>query len=200
MLAEILQDYQIILASQSPRRQRLLKELQIDFTIKNFNIPEHCPKDLKAEKIPCHIAALKSKPFEDILKEQEILITADTIVWHKEKALEKPSDKAAAAKMLQQLSGATHRVITGVCIKTKYKTEIFSETTQVMFKALSEQEIVYYINHCQPFDKAGSYGIQDWIGLVGIRRIEGNYHNVMGLPVCRLYEKLKKPQDFFINT
>ena len=197
MLTETLKDYQIILASNSPRRQELLKKLNLHFTVKVFDVKETYSKNLQAESIALHIAHLKSQPFKNILKKNEIVITSDTIVWAKNKVFGKPICKESAAKTLQELSGNTHQVITGVCVRSKYKKITFSDTTEVTFGTLSNEEIYHYVDHYKPYDKAGSYGIQEWIGMVGIEKIKGNYHNVIGLPIYKLYKLLKNPKIFF---
>jgi septum formation protein len=189
MLREKLQHKRIILASGSPRRQQFLRELDIDFTIQLKEVEEVYPNHLQASEITIFLAELKANAF-DLLEENEILITSDTIVWHENKALGKPKDVQDAFDMLQSLSGKTHEVITSVCFKTKTSLETISETTKVTFNSLSDEAIRYYIETYKPFDKAGSYGIQEWIGLVGIAKIEGSYTNVVGLPVDKVYKKL----------
>ena len=189
MLREKLQHKRIILASGSPRRQQFFREMDIDFTIQIKEVEEIYPNDLQASEITIFLAELKANAF-DLLEENEILITSDTIVWHENKALGKPKDAQDAFQMLQSLSGKTHEVITSVCFKTKNTLETITETTKVTFKSLADEAIRYYIDTYQPFDKAGSYGIQEWIGLVGITKIEGSYTNVVGLPVEKVYKKL----------
>jgi septum formation protein len=189
MLREKLQHKRIILASGSPRRQQFFRELDIDFTIQIKEVEEIYPNDLQASEITIFLAELKANVF-DLLEENEILITSDTIVWHENKALGKPKDAQEAFEMLQSLSGKTHEVITSVCFKTKNSLETITETTKVTFNSLSDEAIRYYIETYKPFDKAGSYGIQEWIGLVGIAKIEGSYTNVVGLPVDQVYQKL----------
>ena len=189
MLKEKLSEYNIILASNSPRRQQFFKDLQLSFSIKTKGTEEVYPETLKGAEISDYLAELKSKAF-NTLNEKDILITSDTIVWHNNKALGKPKDIKEATKMLSQLSNNTHTVITSVCIRTKNQQTIFNDSTQVTFKKLSLEEIEFYINNFSPFDKAGSYGIQDWIGKIGITNIEGCYFNVMGLPIQKLYKEL----------
>lgn len=189
MLREKLQHKRIILASGSPRRQQFLRELDIDFTIQLKEVEEIYPNHLQASEITIFLAELKANAF-DLLEENEILITSDTIVWHENKALGKPKDAQEAFEMLQTLSGKTHEVITSVCFKTKNSLDTITETTKVTFNSLSDEAIRYYIETYKPFDKAGSYGIQEWIGLVGIAKIEGSYTNVVGLPVDKVYQKL----------
>lgn len=189
MLKEKLQHKRIVLASGSPRRQQFFRELNIDFTIQIKEVEEIYPEDLKASEITVYLAELKANAF-DLLADNEIVITSDTIVWHENNALGKPKDVQEAFNMLQSLSGKTHEVITSVCFKTKNTLETITETTKVTFNSLSDEVIRYYIETYKPFDKAGSYGIQEWIGLVGIEKIEGSYTNVVGLPVDKVYQKL----------
>ncbi|WP_298764199.1 Maf-like protein [uncultured Polaribacter sp.] len=189
MLKEKLKNYNIILASGSPRRQQFFKDLAIDFTIQLKPVKEIYPKTLKAEEITNYLADLKSKAFTD-LSEKDILVTSDTIVWLENKALGKPKDKADAIKMLQSLSGKSHKVITSICLKSKNYKHIISDSTQVTFKNLTTEEIEYYVTTYKPFDKAGAYGIQEWIGFIGIEKIEGSYFTVVGLPVHKLYKAL----------
>jgi septum formation protein len=192
MLNEKFKNHRIILASGSPRRQQFLKELDVDFEIQLKDIEEIYPEHLQAEEITNFLAKLKASAFVLNLQENDILITSDTIVWLNNKALGKPKDYEDAFKMLTEMSGTTHKVITSVCIKTTNKESVFYEETLVTFTKLSSDEIKYYLNNYQPFDKAGSYGIQEWIGLVAIEKIEGSYANVVGLPTHRLYEELTK--------
>lgn len=184
--------YKVILASKSPRRQELLKGLGMDFEIRTKEIEEVFPPALFKEEIPLYLSNLKAKAFEKELKEDELVITSDTIVWNENKQLGKPKDRAEAIKMLQNLSGKQHEVITAVTLMTKTKTHSFCEITKVFFKELSLDEIAYYIDNYKPYDKAGSYGIQEWIGFVGIEKIEGDYFNVVGLPLFRLNKELKQ--------
>jgi len=190
MLKEKLKNYNIILASGSPRRQQFLRDLDLDFEIRLKDVEEIYPPNLIEEDITNYLAVLKSDAFEGELIDSDILITSDTIVWHENKALGKPRDYDDAFQMLQSLSNKTHLVITSVCFKTKYKTEVISETTKVTMHPLSDIEIEYYLNKCQLYDKAGSYGIQEWIGYIGVAKIEGSYPNVMGLPVDQVYQYL----------
>jgi septum formation protein len=189
MLREKLQHKNIILASGSPRRQQYFKELDIDFSIQLKEIEEIYPNHLKAEEITNFLAELKANAFND-LNEKDILITSDTIVWHENKALGKPKNYQDAFAMLQSMSGKTHEVITSVSFKTNVKLETIFEVTKVTFKKLSDAAITYYLDNYKPFDKAGSYGIQEWIGLIGISNIEGSYANVVGMPVDKVYDKL----------
>ena len=180
----------IILASASPRRQQLLKELGIDFTVEVKPVDETAPQELKAEQIPLYLSQLKAAQFKNMVDENTVVITADTIVWINEKEIGKPKDYADAVNMLKTLSGNMHEVFTGVTLTSKSKSHSFFVTTKVFFKQLSEQEITYYLDNYKPFDKAGSYGIQEWLGYIGIEKIEGSYFNVMGLPLKELYEEL----------
>jgi septum formation protein len=192
MLPEKFKNKRLILASGSPRRQELFKELGIQFTIQVKEVEEKYPTGLKEEEITNYLAELKAIAFENELLENDIVITADTIVWHKDKALEKPLNKQDAKRMLKELSDASHKVISSVCIKTLTFQKTFFDVTKVYFKPLTETEINYYVENYQPFDKAGAYGIQEWIGFIGVTRINGSYFNVMGLPVHKLYEELLK--------
>ena len=192
MLNEKFKNHRIILASGSPRRQQFLKELDVDFEIQLKDIEEIYPEHLQAEEITNFLAKLKASAFALDLDDNDILITSDTIVWLNNKALGKPKDYDDAFEMLTEMSGTTHKVITSVCLKTIDKEVVFYEETLVTFTALSSDEIKYYLNNYKPFDKAGSYGIQEWIGLVAIEKIEGSYANVVGLPTHRLYEELMK--------
>ncbi|WP_438977912.1 Maf-like protein [Polaribacter sp.] len=189
MLKEKLKDYNIILASGSPRRQQFFKDLDIDFTIILKSVDEVYPKELKETEITDFLADLKSKAFTN-LSDKDILITSDTIVWLNNKALGKPKDDEEAFNMLSALSGKTHKVITSISIKTNRFQKMINDVTKVSFKQLSDAEIEYYIKNYKPFDKAGAYGIQEWIGFIGIDKIEGSYFNVVGLPVHKLYKTL----------
>jgi septum formation protein len=192
MLSEITKDKHIILASGSPRRQELFKELGIKFSIQVREIEENYPSNLQAEEITNYLAELKAQAFKNDLLENDIVITSDTIVWHKNKALEKPKTKQQAIEMLQSLSGTKHKVITSICIKTLLAQKVFFDVTYVTFKNLTTQEVEFYVKNYNPFDKAGGYGIQEWIGFIGVTKLEGSYFNVMGLPVHKLYEELLK--------
>ena len=187
MLREKLQEYNIILASGSPRRQQFFKDLDIDFSIQLKPIEEIYPKELKGAAITDYLANLKSKAFIN-LAEKDVVITSDTIVWLDDKALGKPKNEEEAFAMLRSLSGKKHEVITSISIKTKNNQQIISDVTAVTFKDLRDEEINYYIKNYKPFDKAGAYGIQEWIGFIGIINIEGSYFNVVGLPVHKLYK------------
>jgi septum formation protein len=190
MLATKLSQYSLILASGSPRRQQFFKDLDLDFEIRLKEIEEVYPPELKAGEITNYLAELKASAFEGELNENEILITSDTIVWHNNKALGKPKDEQDAFAILKSLSNATHEVITSVCFKTKEKSEIISEITKVTFNTLSDESIRYYLTHYKPYDKAGAYGIQEWIGFIGVAKIEGSYTNVMGMPTDKVYDYL----------
>lgn len=190
MLSEKLSKYNIILGSASPRRQLFFKELHIDFTIQVKEVDEVYPPELQGNEITDYLADLKSKAFTN-LKENDLVITSDTIVWLENKALEKPKYEAEAFAMLKKISGKKHEVITSISLKSAHFQKIINDTTQVFFKELSEEEINFYIKNYQPFDKAGGYGIQEWIGFVAIEKIEGSYFNVMGLPVHKLYKELQ---------
>ncbi|MBG6188493.1 Maf-like protein [Flavobacterium sp. CAN_S2] len=190
MLRNKLKKYTLILASGSPRRQQFFKDLDLDFEIRLKEIEEIYPPELKAHEITNYLAELKASAFEGELNPNEILITSDTIVWHNNKALGKPKDEQDAFEILKSLSNATHEVITSVCFKTNEKVEIIHEITKVTFTELSEESIRYYLENYKPYDKAGSYGIQEWIGFIGVSKIEGSYANVMGMPTDKVYEYL----------
>ncbi len=184
-------NHNIILASQSPRRQQLLKDLEFNFQVKTKNgIKENYPEEVIGHDIATYLSELKASAFSDELEEKDILITADTIVLLNEKVLGKPEDRADAISMLRQLSGKKHQVVTGVSLTSTEKQASFSAVTDVFFKELTEAEISYYVDKYEPYDKAGAYGIQEWIGYIAVERIEGSYFNVMGLPVQQLYEKI----------
>ena len=184
-------DKKIILASKSPRRQFILTEAGIEFTVKPVDILEDHYVNLPVDEIAQHIAEQKAKQFP-YLKEKEIVIAADTTVIINDNILGKPEDEEDARQMLSSLSGKTHRVTSGVCVKDRNQVVSFSDTTMVQFKTLTDKEIQYYIDNYEPFDKAGSYGIQEWIGMIGVTRIEGSYFTVMGLPIHKLYNELLK--------
>jgi len=193
MVNKIFENYNIILASQSPRRQQLLKELGLDFTVKVIDgIEEYFDTNLKSYEIPMFLAKQKASFYTKILDEKTILITADTIVWLDDEVLPKPANYKEAFKILKKLSGKKHEVITGICLSSKTKQDCFYSRTEVFFKELSNEEINYYIENYKPYDKAGAYGIQEWIGYVGITKIKGSYFNVVGLPVQKLFSKLCK--------
>ena len=186
-------DYHIILASNSPRRRELLSGLGLDYEVRTLpGIDESYPDTLQGEEIPVYISSKKASAYLDALKDNELLITADTIVWLDGRVLGKPADEDEARQMLRSLSGKTHQVITGVTLATTTFQKSFASVSQVTFASLTEEEISYYVTHYHPMDKAGSYGVQEWIGFIGVERIEGSYFNVMGLPVQRLYRELKE--------
>ncbi len=191
MLLENLQKYDLILASKSPRRQQLLSDLGLKFKVQSMDIPEDFPEGLGMTEVPIYLAELKADAFRPLLKENQLVITADTIVWLDGKVLNKPADYAEGFQMLSDLSGKKHQVITGVCLLSTEKKVSFHSTTDVWFKKLSKEEIHFYLENYRPYDKAGAYGIQEWIGYIGINRIEGSFFNVMGLPVQSVYEHLK---------
>ncbi len=192
LLNEKLKSYHIILASGSPRRQLFFKDLGLDFEIKLKPIKEEYPSTLQHVEISDYLAQLKAQPFKKELKEKDILITSDTIVWHNNKALGKPLNEADAFNILKSINNDTHEVITSVCFTTNTSQKTIHDITKVTFKNLSEEEIKYYINTYKPFDKAGAYGIQEWIGQIGVTKIEGSYFNVMGLPVHMVYQALSE--------
>jgi septum formation protein len=187
-----LNNYNIVLASQSPRRQELLHGLNIPFEVQVIDIEESYPSQMVGVDIPMYLAEKKADAFMDKMEENTLLITADTIVWHEGCVFGKPIDKADATRMLKSLSGKTHQVITGVCISTLLRRKIFHVISEVRFSRLSPEEIEYYLQNFNPYDKAGAYGVQEWIGYIGVEYIEGSYFNVMGLPVQRLYSELKR--------
>lgn len=191
MLRNKLSNYNLILASGSPRRQHFFKELDVPFTIEIKEVNEIYPNHLKAAEITDYLADLKSKCFTN-LKSNDLLITSDTIVWFEEKALGKPKNKEEAFNMLKKMSGKQHAVYTSISIKSSFFQKIFHDETIVEFEEFTDEEINYYLEKFSPYDKAGSYGIQDWIGLVGVKKIMGSYFNVMGLPVHKLYKELLK--------
>lgn len=184
--------FQLILGSASPRRQELLKSLGFDFLNKPVKVDETWPNDLQAQEIPLYLAELKADAYDEDLKENDLLITADTIVWCEGKVFNKPANFAEGKRMLEALSGRMHEVFTAVCLKSANKQTTFFDVSKVYFKKLKPQEIEYYLTNYSPYDKAGGYGVQDWIGYIGIDKIEGSFYNVMGLPVKDLYEELIK--------
>jgi len=192
MLPQNIQKYKIILASNSPRRQQLLHEMGISFEVRVKPVDEIFPENLSNEEVAIFLCELKANAFvEDEFKDDELLITADTIVCLGDEILNKPNDRTHAIEMLTKLSGKKHEVITGVCLRSKEKMKSFSVSTNVYFRELSMNEIEYYVDGFHPFDKAGSYGIQEWIGFVGITKIEGSYFNVVGFPTEKIFEALK---------
>jgi len=193
IMLENLSKYKIILASNSPRRQELLDGLDIDFEVKTVpDIEESYPDTLIKEEIPVYIAKQKALAYQKYLEETTLLITADTIVWLNGNVYGKPENEQEAKEMLQILSGKTHEVITGVCLTTLKKQQTFHVSSQVKFAELQEDEIDYYVKKYKPYDKAGAYGVQEWIGYIGVEKLEGSFYNVMGLPVRILYTYLKE--------
>ena len=191
-LLQNIDKYKIILASQSPRRIELLNGLNIKFEVQVLDVNEDFPAQMVGVDIPMYLAEKKANAYRHIMDEHTMIITADTIVWHEGKVLGKPVDETDARRMLRALSGKTHQVITGVCISTLQRRKVFHVISDVRFARLTEAEIEYYLHNFKPYDKAGSYGVQEWIGFVGVEHINGSYFNVMGLPVQRLYNELKR--------
>ena len=190
MLKEKLKNHHIILASGSPRRQQFFKELDLDFEIRLKPVVEEYPECLSHYEITDYLAQLKALPFKEELKEKDILITSDTIVWHNNQALGKPKDEQDAFNMIQSMSGKAHEVITSICFTSVDYQKTVNNITKVTFKDLTDVEIWYYVKTFKPIDKAGAYGIQDWIGLIGVTKLEGSYFNVMGMPVHLLYKTI----------
>ena len=190
MLKETLKNHHIILASGSPRRHDFFKSLNLEFEVILKPIEEIYPEQLQREAITDFLSKLKAKPFKDEIKSYTILVTSDTIVWHNNKALGKPKNEQEAFYMLKSMSNANHDVISSICFTTKDNQKVVNTTTKVTFKTLSDEEIWFYIKTFKPYDKAGAYGIQEWIGAIGITNIEGSYNNVVGLPTHLLYETL----------
>ena len=192
-MLENLNKYKVILASNSPRRKELLSGLGIDYEVKTLpDIDESFPEGLTEVETATYIARAKADAYRATMQADELIITADTIVWLDGEVMGKPVDEEDACRMLRALSGQTHQVITGVCLSTHDNQKAFATVTDVTFCSLSEEEITYYVERYRPMDKAGSYGIQEWIGFVGVESISGSYFNVMGLPIQRLYTELKK--------
>lgn len=191
-MLENLNKYEIVLASNSPRRKELLQRMGVNFKVRTlFGIDESCPDSLRGEDIVCYISRNKAKAYQSSMAPNELLITADTIVYVDGEVMGKPKNAEQAKEMLHKLSGKTHQVITGVTIVTAKRTENFGVTSQVKFTNITDEEINFYVDNYLPFDKAGAYGIQEWIGIVAVEEIKGSYFNVVGLPVQRLYQKLK---------
>jgi septum formation protein len=184
--------FRIILASQSPRRQQLLKELGLDFEVRIKDFPETYPENIEGKDIALYIAKQKGELYKSEISDNEIVITADTIVWCDNSVLGKPVDKEDAVRILRKISGNTHEVITGVCLLSKEKEKLFYVSTKVTFEVITEEDIEFYIENFRPFDKAGAYGIQEWIGIIGCSSIEGSYFNVVGMPVHQLYKELQQ--------
>jgi len=189
MILENLKQRRIILASGSPRRQEILASIGVDFEVKLRSVDEVFSQSLQHHEISDYLARLKADQFQD-LEPDHIVITGDTIVWHQNKALNKPQNRDEAIKMLNSLSNTTHEVISSVCIKTQDRTETLYDSAEVTFKSLSQDEISYYIDTYSPYDKAGAYGIQEWIGQIGILKIRGSFYTVMGFPIHLVYSKL----------
>ena len=188
-----LKKYHIILASNSPRRRELLSGLGVDYEVRTLpGVDESYPDTLSGEDIPVYISREKAAAYLPSIAPDELIITADTIVWLDGRVLGKPADEADACRMLRELSGRTHQVITGVTLSTAAFQKSFAVTSEVEFAPLTEEEITYYVDHYRPLDKAGAYGGQEWIGFIGVRRLSGSYFNVMGLPIQRLYQELKE--------
>ncbi len=192
MLNEKLKHHNIILASASPRRQQFFKDLGLDFEVRLKSVQEEYPPRLSHFEISDYLAQLKALPFKEELKPNDILITSDTIVWFNNKALGKPKDTMEAFEIIKSLSNATHEVITSVCFTSTNFNKTVNAITKVTFKRFTDEEIKHYIDICKPFDKAGAYGIQEWIGQIGVTKIEGSYFNVMGLPTHLVYETLNE--------
>ncbi len=182
----------IILASKSPRRQELIKGLELPFEVRTYEVEESFPDDLQAQAIPVYLAEKKALAYPDIINENEILLTADTIVWVNDHVLNKPESEQEAYQMLSEICGTAHTVYTGVCLRTPNNMISFYDSSEVFIKKLTDEEIWHYIKEYKPFDRAGSYGIQDWFGYVAVQKINGCFYNVMGLPLSKLYDELKK--------
>ncbi len=191
-MLENLKKYKIVLGSASPRRQELLRGINLNFEVIPMDVEESYPPYLTGVEIPMYLAEKKADAYKSMLDDELMVITADTIVFLDGKVLGKPVDKADAFKMLQRLSGKTHQVITGVCISTNLRRRTFHTISEVKFARLNDSEIEYYLEHYAPYDKAGSYGVQEWIGFIAVENINGSYFNVMGLPIQRLYNELKR--------
>lgn len=192
-MLENLAAYRIILGSNSPRRRELLAGLDLSFDVHVIpGLEENYPDSLQPQEIPVFLSKQKAEAYLSTLEDQVLLITADTIVWNETEVIGKPKDREDAIRMLRSLSGHEHQVVTGVCLTTTKKQETFSVVSSVRFASLTDEEIIYYVDKYKPFDKAGAYGIQEWIGYVGVESISGSFYNVMGLPVQRLYQELKK--------
>ena len=192
-MLENLSAYRIILGSNSPRRRELLAGLDLSFDVHVIpGLEENYPDSLQPQEIPVFLSKQKAEAYLSTLEDQVLLITADTIVWNETEVIGKPKDREDAIRMLRSLSGHEHQVVTGVCLTTTKKQETFSVVSSVRFASLTDEEIIYYVDKYKPFDKAGAYGIQEWIGYVGVESISGSFYNVMGLPVQRLYQELKR--------
>lgn len=195
-----LKNYEIVLMSQSPRRRELLQEMGLRFSVAHSDADETYPSDLEGNDIPMYLSANKAAAYKPFMKENTLVIAADTIVFLNQKALGKPSSREDAISMLKELSNCQHEVITGITIMTNYEKVIFSEKSIVEFSELSDKEIIYYVDKYSPYDKAGAYGIQEWIGMIGIKNIQGSYYNIMGLPIHRLFQELKCIEPYNRNN
>ena len=188
-----LKKYNIVLASNSPRRKELMSGLGVDYVVKTLpDVDESYPDTLQGTEIPAYISREKADAYKSLIQPDELLITADTIVWLNGEVLGKPKGREGAIDMLRKLSGTSHQVITGVCLTTSDWQKSFTAVTDVTFATLTEEEIIYYVDKYTPMDKAGAYGVQEWIGFFGVESISGSYFNVMGLPIQRLYQELKR--------
>lgn len=193
IMLDNLKRFNVVLASNSPRRKELMSGLGVDYVVKTLpDVDESYPDTLRGEEIPAYISREKADAYQSMIEPDELLITADTIVWLDGEVLGKPKNREDAVHMLRKLSGASHQVITGVCLTTKEWQKCFTATTDVTFASLTEEEIVYYVDKYAPMDKAGAYGVQEWIGFIGVESISGSYFNVMGLPIQKLYKELKR--------
>ena len=193
MILDNLKKYKVILASNSPRRKELLAGLGVNYEVRTLpDVDESYPETLQGADIPLYISKEKADAYQAMIQPDELMITADTIVWLDGKVLGKPENREDALQMLREMSGRTHEVFTGVCITTTKWQRSFTAQTEVRFSVLSEEEIAFYVDKFQPMDKAGAYGVQEWIGFIGVENISGSYYNIMGLPVQRLYRELLK--------
>ncbi|MGH1383938.1 Maf-like protein [Kordia sp.] len=197
MLDTLSSTYHIILASGSPRRQQFFKDLGLDFEIRLKSVDEIYPEQLQHHEISDYLAKLKASVFKEELKDNEVLVTSDTVVWHENTSLAKPQDAQEAFDMINLMSGKTHEVITSVCFTTATSQKVVYEVTKVTFETMTDDEIWYYVNNFKPFDKAGAYGIQEWIGYTKVSRIEGSYANVVGLPTHLVYKVLSEIETLF---
>lgn len=197
MSAILSEKYHIILASGSPRRQQFFKDLGLNFEIRLKSVDEVYPEHLQHHEISDYLAKLKASVFKDELKDNEVLVTSDTVVWHENTSLAKPQDAQEAFDMINRMSGKTHEVITSVCFTTATSQKVVYEVTKVTFETMTDAEIWYYVNNFKPFDKAGAYGIQEWIGYTKVSRIEGSYANVVGLPTHLVYKVFSEIERLF---
>lgn len=189
----MLEQYHVILASNSPRRKELLSGLEITFEVKTIKgLEEDYPERLQEGDIPLFLARQKMDAYNSLIQGNELIITADTIVWSGNRVMGKPKDREDAIRMLHKLSDDTHQVFTGVCVRSKEKEVSFVARSDVRFATLTDEEITHYVDHYKPFDKAGSYGVQEWIGYIGVEHINGSFYNIMGLPIQKLYNVLKE--------